>query len=91
MNAKEKKKLKEKKNKLIKKIKTEMEKNQELDKYVIEDYTTQFFDISDFDKSGTIDWNEFKYCCEKIDEEQKLGEEKFLEVFNSKAEDGMLK
>ena len=40
MNAKDKKKMREKKNKLIKKIKTEMEKNQELDKYVIEDYTT---------------------------------------------------
>lgn len=72
MTAKEKKKIKEKKNKFIKKVKTKLAEGEPFDEATANELAAQWFELADIDGNGWIDQNEFEQLVTKLDESEKI-------------------
>lgn len=68
MSKNQKKKLREKKNKIIKQIKDKIDAKQEFSENETNDLANKWMEIADIDGNGTIDLNEFEELTSKLDE-----------------------
>lgn len=81
MTKAQKKKLREKKNKVIKNIQEVIETGNEVSAEESTELATKWMEVADIDGNGTIDGGEFNEMITKLDE--KFDESKASEIFGS--------
>jgi Ca2+-binding EF-hand superfamily protein len=85
LNKAQKKKLRDKKNKMLKNIQKQISEGEEMDEEKTTDIATKWMEVADIDESGTIDFSEFKEMIGKLDDTQ--SEETLKEFFDHQDSD----